>query len=96
MSSDNHQASTFFIINNKRAVEVSASGGEPSGPKPSNSWGIRLQRAGPSGRSAMITMSPSRHRGYVLVGRVPALTPDVVPRFNIVKIRKVVFSLDAS
>lgn len=83
VSSDNHQASTFFIINNKRVVEVSASGSEPSGPERSNSCGIRLQRARASGRTTMIIMSPSCHDGYVLVGHVLALTPDVVPSFKI-------------
>lgn len=70
VSSDNHQASTFFIINNKRVVEVSASGSEPSGLQRSNSCGIRLQRARPSRRNKVITMSPSCHGGYVVVRRV--------------------------
>lgn len=81
MSSDNHQASTFFIINNKRVVEVSASGSEPSGPERSNNCGIRLQGARASGRNTVIMMSPSCHGGYVLVGCVLALTPDLVPAF---------------
>lgn len=70
VSSDNHQASTFFIINNKRVVEVSASGSEPSGLQRSNSCGIRLQRARPSRRNKVITMSPSCHGGCVVVRRV--------------------------
>lgn len=70
VSSDNHQASTFFIINNKRVVEVSASGSEPSGRQRSNSCGIRLQRARASRRNKLITMSPSCHGDCVAVGCV--------------------------